>query len=53
MSRPGATGGRSIEGGVLLNRGAGALAAVISAVSYDFFLTKPYLSLNIDSADDV
>jgi hypothetical protein len=34
-------------------RGSGALAAVIAAMSYDFFLTKPYLSLTIDSADDV
>jgi hypothetical protein len=34
-------------------RGAGALAAVVAAVSYDFFLTRPYLSLTIDSADDV
>jgi Domain of unknown function (DUF4118) len=34
-------------------RGAGALGAVIAAVSYDFFLTRPYLSLTIDSADDV
>ena len=34
-------------------RGAGALAAVVSAMSYDFFLTRPYLSLTIDSADDV
>ncbi len=34
-------------------RGAGALAAVVSAMSYDFFLARPYLSLSIDSADDV
>jgi uncharacterized protein DUF4118 len=34
-------------------RGPGALAAIIAAMSYDFFLTKPYLSLTIDSADDV
>jgi hypothetical protein len=34
-------------------RGAGALAAIVSAMSYDFFLTRPYLSLTIDSADDV
>jgi Domain of unknown function (DUF4118) len=34
-------------------RGAGALAAIVSAMSYDFFLTKPYLSLSIDHADDV
>jgi hypothetical protein len=34
-------------------RGAGALAAIVAAVSYDFFLTRPYLSLSIDNADDV
>jgi hypothetical protein len=34
-------------------RGPGAVAAVIAALSYDFFLTRPYLSLTIDSADDV
>jgi len=34
-------------------RGPGAVAAVTAAVSYDFFLTRPYLSLSIDSADDV
>ena len=34
-------------------RGAGAVAAVVGAVSFDFFLTQPYLSLQIDNADDV
>ena len=34
-------------------RGAGAVAAVVSALSFDFFLTQPYLSLQIDSADDI
>ncbi len=34
-------------------RGAGVLAAIVAAVSYDFFLTRPYLSLSIKSADDV
>src|SRR5262249_51418361 len=34
-------------------RGPAALAAVIAAISYDFFLTRPYLSLRIDSADDI
>ena len=32
---------------------AGAVAAVSSALSFDFFHTKPYLSLTIDSQDDV
>jgi hypothetical protein len=34
-------------------RGAGVLAAIVAAMSYDFFLTRPYLSLSIKSADDV
>ena len=34
-------------------RGPGLLAAVIAAMSYDFFLTKPYLHLRIDNADDL
>lgn len=34
-------------------RGAGAFAAVAAALSFDFFLTRPYLALRIDSADDV
>lgn len=34
-------------------RGPAALAAVVATMSYDFFLTKPYLSLRIDSADDL
>jgi hypothetical protein len=32
---------------------AGAIAAVVSALSFDFFHTRPYLRLTIDSADDV
>jgi hypothetical protein len=34
-------------------RVAGATAAVIAAVSFDFFHTQPYLRLAIDTADDV
>ena len=34
-------------------RGAGAVGAVVAALSFDFFLTQPYLSLQIESADDV
>lgn len=34
-------------------RGPGLLAAVVTTMSYDFFLTRPYLSLTIDSADDI
>ena len=32
---------------------AGAVAGVTSALAFDFFLTRPYLSLTIDSQDDV
>jgi K+-sensing histidine kinase KdpD len=39
--------------GVIGGRGAGALAAVVSALSFDFFHTQPYLSLTIDSRDDL
>ncbi|MET0275899.1 MAG: DUF4118 domain-containing protein [Acidimicrobiia bacterium] len=38
---------------VVGGRGPAALAAVIAAVSFDFFLTQPYLSMQIESADDV
>jgi hypothetical protein len=34
-------------------RTAGAIAAVMAAVSFDFFLTKPYLQLTIASDDDI
>jgi hypothetical protein len=34
-------------------RGAGALAAVTSTFAFDFFLTQPFLSVRIDSADDI
>lgn len=34
-------------------REAGAVAAVVSALSFDFFHTQPYLRLTIDSRDDV
>ena len=32
---------------------AGAVAAVSAAAAFDFFFTTPYLSLTIDSSDDV
>lgn len=32
---------------------AGTIAGVMAAVSFNFFHTRPYLSLNIDSRDDV
>jgi uncharacterized protein DUF4118 len=34
-------------------RAAGAAAAAVSALSFDFFHTRPYLSLTIASAEDV
>ena len=37
-----------VLGGVGAGRLGGALAAITAALSFDFFLTKPYLSLHID-----
>jgi len=34
-------------------RGPGMVTAIIAAMSFDFFHTRPYLSLSISSADDV
>jgi hypothetical protein len=34
-------------------RGPAALSAVVAAISYEFFFTRPFNSLRIDSADDV
>jgi len=42
-----------VLGGVVAGRLGGALAAITAALSFDFFLTKPYLSLHVDKADDV
>lgn len=39
--------------GALGGRAAGAVAGVSSALSFNFFHTRPYLSLAIDSSDDV
>jgi hypothetical protein len=38
---------------ILGGRGAGALAAIMATLSFDFFLVRPYLSMEIESADDV
>lgn len=38
---------------VVGGRAPGALAAVVAAMSYDYFLTRPYLTLQIDNADDI
>jgi hypothetical protein len=34
-------------------RRAGAVAAIMATLSFDFFLTRPYLSMKIDSSDDI
>ncbi len=34
-------------------RGAGALAAVTSTFAFDFFLTRPFLSVRIDTTSDI
>src|SRR5262245_57684166 len=39
--------------GAVGGRGAGVLAAITATLAFDFFLTQPYLSLHIHSADDV
>ena len=38
---------------ILGGRTAAAVAAVAATLAFDFFLTPPYLSMRIDSADDV
>ncbi len=38
---------------VVGGRGPGVVAAVVATIAYDFFLTRPYLSFTIDSADDI
>jgi Domain of unknown function (DUF4118) len=34
-------------------RGPGVVAAVVAMLSFDFFLTRPYLTMNIESTDDL
>jgi Domain of unknown function (DUF4118) len=34
-------------------RTAGAIAAITATLAFDFFLTKPFVSMRIDSADDI
>jgi hypothetical protein len=38
---------------VLGGRATGAVAAIVSMASFDFFFTRPYYSFTIDSRDDV
>ena len=42
-----------VFGAAVGTRWSGALSAVIAAMSYDFFFTRPYQSLKIDNANDV
>jgi hypothetical protein len=42
-----------VAGAAVGTRASGALTAVISAMSYDFFFTRPYQSLKINDANDV
>jgi hypothetical protein len=35
------------------NRAAAAVAAVVATMAFDFFLVRPYLSMRIDSHDDI
>lgn len=38
---------------LLGGRGAGALAAIMATLSFDFFLVRPYLSMDIETSDDI
>src|SRR6476660_7711882 len=40
-------------GAAVGTRWSGALTAVVAAMSYDFFFTRPYQSLKIDNANDL
>ena len=40
-------------GAVTGGRVGGAVSAVCATIGFDFFLTQPYLSMTINSADDV
>jgi hypothetical protein len=42
-----------VLGAAVGTRWSGAIAALISAMSYDFFFTHPYQSLKIESSDDI
>jgi Domain of unknown function (DUF4118) len=42
-----------VFGAAVGTRWSGALTAIVAAMSYDFFFTKPYQSLKIDNANDV
>jgi hypothetical protein len=38
---------------IIGGRRAGALAAIVATLSFDFFLTQPYLSLKIETSEDL
>jgi len=40
-------------GAAIGTRWSGALTAIVAAMSFDFFFTRPYQSLKIDSSDDL
>ena len=42
-----------VAAAILGGRRAGAVAAVVATFSFDFFLTKPFLSMQVESSDDV
>lgn len=42
-----------VAGAVIGGRAGGAFAAVTAALSFDFFLARPYLSLDIEETDDL
>jgi K+-sensing histidine kinase KdpD len=42
-----------VAAAVMGGRATGAVAAVVSAASFDFFFTRPYYSFTINNRDDV
>jgi hypothetical protein len=42
-----------VAAAILGGRRAGAVAAIMATLSFDFFLTKPYLSLKVETSNDV
>jgi K+-sensing histidine kinase KdpD len=42
-----------VAAAIVGGRGAGAISAVVSTLAFDFFLVRPYLSMDIQSTDDV
>ena len=42
-----------VAGGVMAGRAGGVAAALVAAVSFDFFFTEPYASLKIANGADV